>query len=101
MKTIYKYHMMTTPELVCGQLLAEIDLPKGAEVLTIEIQQKENVCLWATVDPTEEQTESRKFVLFGTGMGIPESLELKYIKTILISDGVFVYHGFEILNKDV
>lgn len=100
MKTIYKYPLMTTPELVGGHIFEEIELPIGAEVLTIEIQNKDNVCLWAVVNPEEEQKETRKFVLFGTGMGIPDSLELKYIKTILISDGVFVYHGFEILNKE-
>jgi hypothetical protein len=92
---------MTTPELVSGKLYKELDLPKGAEILTIEIQNKDNVCLWAAVNPEEEQNETRRFVLFGTGMGIPDSLELKYIKTILISEGVFVYHGFEILNKEV
>lgn len=43
MKTIYKYQLMTTPELAGGHIFEEIELPIGAEVLTIEIQNKDNV----------------------------------------------------------
>ena len=99
MKTIYKYKLNTCPELVGGKVLVEAILPVGAEPLTVQIQNKHDICLWAKVDPKVQEIETRRFIMFGTGMPIHDDFEMNYISTILIEEGTFVYHVFELLNK--
>jgi hypothetical protein len=75
-------------------------MPKGAEILTIQIDQKNNhPTIWAIVDP-EAESETRWFELFGTGHTIPENMgvERKYIGTYQYQRGEFVGHLFEKIN---
>lgn len=79
MKTVYKYPT------------GEIQIPKGAKVLTAEIQ-NEKVCIWAEVD-TEQVLEHRTFHVYGTGHLIPE--QACYVSTVF--DGAFVWHIYEVV----
>jgi hypothetical protein len=81
MKQIWKFKVMGV-----------IEMPKGAEILTVKVQDLNNVCIWTKVDP-EMETESRMFVVIGTGHSFDDTNK-EYIGTYL--DGPFVWHLFEI-----
>ena len=86
-KRIWKYQL----EVVDVQ---NISMPKGAEILTIQVQYGEP-CLWALVDPKEE-VEKRTIEIFGTGNPILVDMEMrKYITTFNLLDGGLVFHVFE------
>jgi len=84
MKQIWKYKVM-----------GAIEMPKGAEILTVKVQDSFNVCIWAKVDP-EMEKESRLFVVIGTGHSFDDTNK-EYIGTYI--EGPFVWHLFEIKNK--
>lgn len=89
MQTVYKYLLET------NKAQSEIELPKGAEVLTVN-EQGGGLHLWALVDP-ENKPETRVFEVYGTGHKIPkDGHERKFISTIFINGGQFVFHAFEV-----
>ena len=96
MKTIYKYPIQIPPG---GTNI--IAMPEGAEILTIQIDNKNGIpMLWALVDKNAPASE-RVFCMFGTGHEIPiddQDVEMKYIGTVQMS--VFVWHYFELAKKN-
>lgn len=75
-------------------------MPKGAEILCVQIDKKtSNPCLWAIVD-TGQINEERVFELFGTGNFLHEDMgiERKYLGTFQDKKGEFVGHLFERLH---
>jgi hypothetical protein len=77
-----------------------IYMPKGAEILTVQTDEKNNhPTIWALVDP-EQENEERFFELFGTGHEIHSDMgvERKYIGTYQYQKGAFVGHIFERIN---
>jgi hypothetical protein len=74
--------------------ITKLEVPIGAEVLTVKLQQGKPV-LWMLLDPSRE-LEARTFVCIGTGNGIDETLaaRLSYVDTFMLS-GAEVYHLFE------
>lgn len=95
MKRIFKYPVPVTAS-VC------IDLPKGAEVLTVQNQGSSlslarvgaaQPQIWALVDDAAP-SEPRTFRWFGTGYALPEPLGT-YVGTIQLGDGALVFHLFE------
>jgi hypothetical protein len=73
-----------------------IEMPKGAEILTVDIQngQMFNAQMWVKVD-TENEMEKRMFEVIGTGQNFDDT-NRRYIGTY--QDGPFVWHVFE---KDI
>ena len=53
MKVIYKYHLG-----IGG--VAWVGLPIGAKILKVDAQ-KDIPCIWAEVDPDEQETEHHQF----------------------------------------
>ena len=84
MKTIYKY---TLDSQDCT-----LQLPKGAEILTVELQ-NQIPTLWALVNPMTV-TEERHICIVGTGWQVEDNM--KYITTYI--DGYFVWHVFELIR---
>ena len=84
MKTIYKY---TLDSQDCT-----LQLPKGAEILTVELQ-NQIPTLWALVNPMTV-TEERHICIVGTGWQVEDNM--KYITTYI--DGYFVWHVFELIK---
>ena len=82
MKQIWKFPIDVGPQ--------EIKMPKGADVLTVQMQGN-TPCLWALVD-IEAEKELRVFNLVGTGH-ICRSLKDNYIGTFQM--GPLVWHLFE------
>jgi hypothetical protein len=72
----------------------QIQMPKGAKVLSVQIQHDQPT-LWAICNPDAE-IETRKFFICGTGH--PIDLEGKvYVGTFQMTQGALVWHLFEVL----
>jgi hypothetical protein len=90
MKTIWKYELK--PE-------CELEMPLGAEILTIQMQFGEDTVpfehprLWALVDLGVEK-EKRSFCTYGTGHSLPDKPG-RYIGTFQLDSGSLVFHVFE------
>ena len=90
MKKIFKY------ELYPLKMKMHLELPKGADILTVQMQ-RDKAVIWAIVDP-ENANEDYHFICFGTGQ---ENLEdtintyyMKYIGTFQQDNGYLVLHLF-------
>ena len=86
MNTIYKY------PVAIGSF--GLDLPKDAEVLTVQVQQGKPM-MWV-LQNTNKSIMTRSFTVCGTGHEVellPPSY--KYIGTFQLKDGYFVGHLFE------
>lgn len=88
MLTIYKYAVM-------GKDYFSFDMPRGAKILTVQLQYGEPR-MWALVNPKNPK-ETRNFLIAVTGGEIKEKKEnLNYIGTFQQAEGRFVGHLFEI-----
>ncbi len=87
-RMIYKYCLILDS-------IQELELPCGADILDIQIQNKK-LTLWALVDPHQKKLQKRIFSLKGTGH-LLEGIEnlKKYITTIQYSEG-YVWHIYEL-----
>lgn len=77
--------------------ITKIEMPVGAEILTVQRDEKTNKpCLWAVVE-TEAEDETRCFELFGTGQCFEPKISSNriYIGTYQYQKGAFVGHVFE------
>lgn len=84
MKAIWKFPLVFTPN---GQ---EIKMPKGAVILTAQVQSA-TMTLWAAVDPSEPE-ERRVIEILATGQ-LVEDRQRSYIGTVQV--GSLVWHVFE------
>ena len=97
MKSVYRYVLDYCWNVVEDPKIPyTIELPKGATVLSCGLQNKENVCIWAMVDPNQTEMIEAEFYIFGTGWSISDDISngLRFIGTYIISDGMFAYHVF-------
>lgn len=90
MRTIYKYELPR-------QVESTVQLPQGAEVLSVQLQLYGQFFLWALVDDSAPP-EPRTFRIIGTGQPVEDGLI--HITTIQESfadkdQGIFVWHVFE------
>ena len=85
MSTIYKYPIQPG--------LTVLELPRGAQVLTVQMQ-GDRPFLWARLD-TRQPLERRTFEVFGTGDGMPDDPRLMYVATFQMDGGALVWHVFE------
>jgi hypothetical protein len=86
-KTIYKYKIETRDR-------QHISMPKGAEILTIQVQHGEPH-IWVLVE-TNGGEVMRTIDVFGTGNPIydPDGSR-RYIGTYQLYDGELIFHVFE------
>lgn len=72
----------------------EVELPRGAKPLTI-INRNEQAVLYAVVDPTQTEKETRIIWCHGTGHRVAKpDTSSKYIATTLFANGRLVFHWF-------
>jgi hypothetical protein len=88
MKTIWKWTLK--PQTV-------IDMPDGAQVLTVQMQHGEPQ-LWALVDPVAP-TVKRVFNIYGTGHSMGDRTG-SYIGTFQMDGGSLVFHVFEQIDAN-
>lgn len=72
--------------------LNRIEMPKGAEVLSVHVQNGAPQ-IWALVEP-DNVKETRHFFVIGTGNPIPEGIG-RFIGTFQMLNGSLVWHLFE------
>ena len=85
-KTIWKYDVPIEDYF-------EINMPKDAQILTIQTQNGEPK-LWALVNP-DNATEKRIFRHSGTGHPITDN-NMDYIGTYQLHGGELIFHVFEV-----
>lgn len=90
MNTIWKY--VIDPAKYSGDWY-EIDLPLGAEILTVG-EQHNDIVIWAKVDPDHNHVERRKFAIVGTGHNIPEG-NVEFLGTAKLMNSALILHVFE------
>ena len=88
MMRVYKYPLEI-------QDVVRVVMPKGAKVLTVQVQHG-RPCLWAAVDPSQMDLEERLFRIAGTGHAIVDEIVNDYIDTFQMLGGQLVFHVFEI-----
>lgn len=86
MRTVFKYTLKEWGSV-------SIDMPKGAEVLGVQVQHGD-AQLWALVD-TSAELVTRQFRIYGTGHPIEGSKYLRFVGTFQMHDGQLVFHVFE------
>ena len=69
-----------------------IDMPRGAKLLSIA-EQRNNIVLYALVDPTNPIAK-RRILVVGTGWGFSVNIE-KFIGTVNLVDGELMFHVFD------
>lgn len=90
MKRVYKYEVPIQDQFA-------LQLPVGAQVLTVQTQYGDAPRLWALVDADSAVTELRSFILRGTGHDIEEPVDrLIHCGTFQLQDGALVFHVFEV-----
>ncbi len=87
MKQIFKY-----PIPISGSF--PLDLPEGAEILCVQVQNGVGPCIWALVD-SDNASEVRDFSVVGTGRSTNVSIA-GYIGTFQELNGQLIWHLFEI-----
>jgi hypothetical protein len=85
MKTIFKYALDSQD--------CTLQLPKGAEILTVGLKNG-SPSLWALVNPNTSELEERHICIVGTEWQVEDTM--KYITTYM--DGYFVWHVFELIR---
>lgn len=104
MKTIYKYTVSNTPEVVAGiNLESKIYVPADSKILCCKVQNKTDVCVWVELDEADLNNalvpiQPITIKIFGTGwnMDCIKDKKYEYLDTIMIGEGVFVYHVYAI-----
>lgn len=69
-----------------------VNLPLGAEVLSVQMQD-ESPTIWTLVDPAAEKVPTRLGV-YGTGHPIPDNPG-RFIGTFQMEGGALVFHLFQ------
>ena len=86
MITVYKYPVQMQAEFT-------VDLPRGAEFLSVQVQHGDPQ-MWFRVD-TSREVVRQVFSTVGTGHPIaPELSRLPYLGTFHLSDGALAFHLF-------
>lgn len=107
MKTIYKYTITNTPEVISGlNLESKIYVPADSKILCCKVQNGTDVCVWVELDEAElnkskASIQSITIKLFGTGwnMDCLKDKKYEYLDSIYIGkDGLYVYHVYAIYD---
>lgn len=87
-KTIWKF------QLHAHNKVQSINVPADSTLLSVH-SQFNKLCLWAICPSPFEITEARTIALYTTGEPLPENCSV-YLGTVLLDDGLFVLHAFDI-----
>ncbi len=91
--TIYKYNLEMAS-------FHKIKMPKGATILHFGNQFGQPK-IWAEVNPSEEEEETREFFMLGTGHDIPMEINVRYIGTAHFNEGALIFHLYEMEKENV
>jgi len=72
----------------------KIKMPKGAKILSVEIQRNE-IVVYAMVNTSIAEKEQRKFKIIGTGDSMDASINnYTFLGSVLVQNGDYVFHVF-------
>lgn len=96
MKAVFKFNLVPDLRSNWNQQIAT-ELPKGAKILHVNAQ-RDKIFIWAIIDDQEEETETRHFLIRGTGVEIPEEAvdKIQYLGTVIMFEGDAILHIFEV-----
>jgi hypothetical protein len=77
--------------------IISIDMPKGAEILSVH-EQRGIICCWALVFPNTKERETRRFAIYGTGYPIFNEKRMTFLGSAFFMEESFVFHVFEIFD---
>lgn len=92
-QTIYRYGIDVEDEVV-------LKMPRGARIISVGTKTPSAgsmLDLWAMCDPEETELESVRIRIVGTGHPIPDWQQLLFIGTVVVYDGVLVWHVFKVV----
>ena len=108
MRTIYKYTISNTQDVISGvNLESKIFVPDDSKILCCKVQNGTEVNVWVELEESElskpeETLQPITIKIFGTGWNMDFHLKDKkyeYIDSIYIGkDGLFVYHVYAIYD---
>jgi hypothetical protein len=98
MKTVKKFNLFKQPNQY--ESFIEISITKDAEVIACKAISN-LPCIFAIVDPSIQENEMRKFMLFPTdGYDIEQTgLYAQYLDTVVLNH-TLVYHVFEMITPE-
>ena len=80
-----------------------VEMPVGAKVLSVGVQNVNEIFVWALVDDKSKKMEDRVFCIFGTGHEVPIDFSLVFVGTVHMDlspfPGNLVWHIFEKLTR--
>ncbi len=94
--TIWKYSIPLTEKAGLFGDCFTIEMPKGAQVISLATQGEASLVMWAIVEKSRD-LEERHFLLCGTGrlmMKHPSMLE--FVGTTMLHNGYMTFHVFEV-----
>lgn len=85
--TVWKFPLQFVP-------LQQVGMPAGSAIIKVA-EQHGVLCLWAWCDPNSVfPQQNRQFAIVGTGQVAPS--DGKHLDSVLVDDGEFVWHVFEL-----
>jgi len=87
MKRIFKYPLSTDG-------ISSVGMPKDGVILRCKLQNG-RPCIWVLTENLEEMV-TRHFKAFMTGEHIPAGINMDYIETLILQNGMYVIHIFEL-----
>jgi len=78
---------------------SNLEIPEGYEVLSV-VEQHNKIVLYCIVNPENELVDAQ-FLVIGTGWDIPDKAtdDMKFIGTVVISNGALVWHVFQNIGE--
>lgn len=90
MSVIIKYRFDLTEKI------NQIEMKKDGKIISVQNQQ-DCVCFWVLCSDNVE-TEIREFIAYSTGEEINNVSKLQFIETLLLNNGLYVIHIFEVIK---
>lgn len=94
MRAIWKYEIEEEGE-------TRLRVPFGAEVISCGLDAKDNMCVWAIVDPDAQYEEIISILAWGTGW--PLTFKGKFVGTVTKASyvwHVFVEEGRKVVSRE-
>jgi hypothetical protein len=89
---IFKYPL-TPPRAAISPF--DVEMPKGAHVLSVGVQGDDEMVAWALVDPDAEKVV-RRFAVYPTGLVEVSPHPGRFIGTVMFERGRLVFHVFDV-----
>jgi len=70
-----------------------VSMPPDSRVLTAQVQ-REEISIWALVDPNNAQRIDYPIWVHGTGHPVTEAAQGRYVASVQLAGGALVFHVF-------